>query len=218
LASTGIHRYSGDESGNASLNQLGFDMLSITTNWSLITPNDAHEAKAAYGGAWKLSGNDLNQNLTPGDTNGESTMIASGTATDYWSDGDYIGIDDEVMQVFNPSSVHGGATVSKGLFGTIDVAHDADTPIWNYTRIGEWFKFWTSIYNVSEFSGAGLQLEIQTKPYDSFDSEVCHNSYDVSANVNFISLAAGELITGRFKQVGIQKPTAGVATAKLNRG
>ena len=187
MASTGIHRYSGDESANVSLNQLGFDMLSITSNFSNLAPNDAHEAKVAYGGVWKKLDSLIDVDAT---TVGDNTLIFDDASTSYGlAIGDYLGINDEIVQVAGAPSATQALAITRAHFGTIEAEHAVDTQIWYYTRVGEWFKFWTSIYNVSEFSGSGLQLEIQTKPYDSFDSEVCHSSYDVSANVNFISLA-----------------------------
>ena len=222
MASTGIHRYSGDELGNVSLGQIGFDMLSIGSDWTLITPADAHEAKVAYGGVWKKIDSNTNHYIPKTTDDTLVTMLA--TAGDLLTEGDYVGINDEIMQIYDPSPVVGAFYAVRAQFGTVAALHDATSQMYLYKRVGDHFKYWNSVMNCSEFSEDGLALEVQAKPYgyqaNAFDNIVSNNSiiYDPSNNASYITLATGELLMGRFSTIAIQKPTAGLATAKLNRG
>ena len=222
MASTGIHRYSGDELGNVSLGQIGFDMLSIGSDWTLITPADAHEAKVAYGGVWKKIDSNTNHYIPKTTDDTLVTMLA--TAGDLLTEGDYVGINDEIMQIYDPSPVVGAFYAVRAQFGTVAALHDATSQMYLYKRVGDHFKYWNSGMNCSEFSEDGLALEVQAKPYgyqaNAFDNIVSNNSiiYDPSNNASYITLATGELLMGRFSKIAIQKPTAGLGTAKLNRG
>ena len=222
MASTGIHRYSGDELGNVSLGQSGFDMLSIGSDWTLITPADAHEAKVAYGGVWKKIDSNTNHYIPKTTDDTLVTMLA--TAGDLLTEGDYVGINDEIMQIYDPSPVVGAFYAVRAQFGTVAALHDATQQMYLYKRVGDHFKYWNSVMNCSEFSEDGLALEVQAISYDSFDNIArtqilsMDNTYDPSSNVKYLTLATGELLMGRFTQIAIQKPSAGLATAKLNRG
>ena len=222
MASTGIHRYSGDELGNVSLGQIGFDMLSIGSDWTLITPADAHEAKVAYGGVWKKIDSNTNHYIPKTTDDTLVTMLA--TAGDLLTEGDYVGINDEIMQIYDPSPVVGAFYAVRAQFGTVAALHESTQQMYLYKRVGDHFKYWNSVMNCSEFSEDGLALEVQAKPYgyqaNAFDNIVSNNSiiYDPSNNASYITLATGELLMGRFSTIAIQKPTAGLATAKLNRG